>query len=300
MKIGIKCGHDNWKYVFDHVRPACAELWWRLDWDDRYGDIYHKLHELHIPFGMHFWAITSGGFEPNIAYAPDGVAEESAELVRRSIDIAAREGATYLNIHPGSYALRKLDLDNKVMTVLDCHILSPDELVATLSFQTKKLDAYAKSKGVMLLVETVPANEPAHWRDDAGRDDVQKGYGISPDVLIELARDGRYITNDFGHTIASWVSEDRDFLAKKLEDVTIALASQTKLIHLNTVRPPFNGTDSHDGVTSEDFSRNVLPDKEQTIRLLALFKDRSDVWIVPEPQADRMVENYEEIARLVK
>lgn len=300
MKIGIKCGHDNWEHVFRHVHPSCAELWWRLDWDDRYREIYQKLHELHVPFGMHFWAVTSGGYEPNIAFAADGVAEESAALVQKSIDIAAREGATYLNMHPGSYVLRKLDLDKKCMSVVTDHIVTRKELISSLSYHAGKLDAYARSKGVMLLIETVPANEPAHWRDDSGRDEPHNGYGIAPDVLVELAEQGRYITNDFGHTIASWVSEDRDFLSKKLEEVTVSLASQTKLIHLNTVRPPFNGTDSHDGVLDEDFNRGVLPDKQQLTRLLSLFTDRDDVWIIPEPQSDKMVENYREMELIMR
>lgn len=301
MKIGVKIGPANWKHVLGEITPSCVEVWFRLGAESESAPIFEELNKKQIPFGIHFWGVLKEGYEPNLAFGPDCIAEKSAVLVRETIDIAAACHASYVNVHPGSLTLRTIDLDNKSMQVLHDRMVTEKQAMDSLIAQTAALDTYAKSRQILFLIETLPACELEHWRDDTGRVHVQEAGNITALMIYEIARKtGVAVTNDFGHTIASWVSDDRDYLFNQLKSVTAKLAPYTRLIHLNTVRPPFNGTDSHDGVLPEDFSAGVLPTREQVRELLSLFKNRDDVWIIPEPSIDTMVANYHEIHQIVK
>ena len=299
MRVGVKVGPSNWEKILSEITPECVEVWFRLDRVNESIPIFEKLNRMKVTYGIHFWAILEGGYEPNLSYEPNGVAEQSEKLVRETIDIAYKYGAFYVNVHPGSMILRKLDLDNKCMHLLSESELPGNEAMRSLLSRAEHLDSYARAHNILFLIETLPVNELEHWRDHSGRVNIQFAKNIPPEMIIQLANAGRYITNDFGHTISSWVSDDRELLFDKLFDVTKQLAPQTKLIHLNTVRPPFNGTDSHDGILPSDFEKNVMPTREQIIQLLQLFRDRSDVWIIPEPEANQMTKNYREIKTML-
>lgn len=300
MKIGVKIGPANWKQVLGEITPSCVEVWFRLGAAGESVPIFDELNKRQIPFGIHFWGVLEEGYEPNLAYGSEGIAEKSAVLVKETIDIASSYHASYVNVHPGSLTLRTIDLDNKSMEVLHERTVTEKQAMDSLIAQTVALDTYARQRQILFLIETLPACELEHWRDDTGRDSVQKAFNVTPFMIAEVAKQtGVAVTNDFGHTLASWVSDDRDYLFNQLKSVTAKLAPYTRLIHLNTVRPPFNGTDSHDGVLPEDFSAGVLPTREQVKELLSLFASRDDVWVIPEPSIDTMVANYHEIHRMV-
>jgi endonuclease IV len=298
MKIGVKFGPDNWEYVISQVNPSCAEIWFRLDWKEKYTDIFDQLHKRNIPFGIHYWAVLENSIEPNLVYEPAGIAEKTEGTMRETIDIASSVGASYVNIHPGSYSLRELNLDEKYMRTHLEKTVSVELGNVSLEKRATRLSEYASSKHVLFLLETLPKNELLHWEDATGRESVQKGDSIRPETLVELGKKGIFITNDFGHTLASWDDIESNLLYEKLLTVTKELLPYTKLIHLNTVCPPFNGTDSHNGVLEEDFLQGVLPNREQVSNLLRLFKEK-DIWIIPEPDAGKMVENYREILKIV-
>lgn len=299
MKVGVKIGPENWKQVLSEVTPACVELWFKLDLIDQYDEMVAELQKRTIPFGIHFWASTKKGYEPNLVFEEDGVADESEELMRQTIDYAKAVRATYVNVHPGSFTLKYIDFEKKKMVLIPGETVEVDQGKEVLFNHCKSLNEYAKSKNILFLVETLPKNELEHWYSPEGRKNTQPADNVSPEILLELAKSGISITNDFSHTVSSVVSDDREFLWKYLLDTTKQLAPFTKLIHLNTVIAPFNGTDSHNGVLPEDFAQNVLPTKEQVLKLLQLFKGRDDVWVIPEPDIEKMVANYRAIGGLL-
>ena len=106
--------------------------------------------------------------------------------------------------------------------------------------------------------------------------------------LIRRAQlDGISITNDFCHTFADEFDKPVEQLWQALWEKTRTLAPQTRLLHINTTIPPYNGTDTHNGITAADFQLpGVFPTKEKLIQLLQLFNHRHDVWAINEPSTD--------------
>jgi hypothetical protein len=70
------------------------------------------------------------------------------------------------------------------------------------------------------------------------------------------------------------------------------------LIHVTTNVPPFNGTDSHNGILVKDFKWGAVPNKTQLIKLLFLFKNRP-IWLIPEPRTKDMAANYFELKEII-
>jgi hypothetical protein len=296
MQIGLKVGPANWHEVLSQVTPECAEVWFRLDWAARVEPIYAALHERKVSFGIHFWAITSEGFEPNLAIEQDGLAAESIDLIKQTLDIAATVGASYVNVHPGGLRRKYLDLNKGLMVVLD---KEPEDVAAaerTLLDSAVKLQAYAQKKNVLLLFETLPRHECVNWAE-LGREQIQMADNISTETLLKLGENGYSLTNDLGHTLASYPHLQGLDLQNKLVEMTEKLAPFTKLIHLNTVCPPFNGTDSHNGILPQDYALDVIPNEETTKQLLAQFQAREDVWVILEAPVAQMVQNYEVLSR---
>jgi hypothetical protein len=300
MKIGVKIGPKNWREALGQVEPECVELWFRLERKDEYGEMTDELRKRNIPFGIHFWASIDGKYEPNLAYEAESIADRSEGLIKETVDIASRINATYVNIHPGSFTLKLLDFEKMELTVVPGKEVGVEQGRISLLRRIMKLHEYAKSKNVLLLTETLPKNETSHWRDMTGRNNPQMSKNIPPEVLVDLGKQGTWVTNDFSHTASSIISDDRNVIWNYLWDMTNKLAPFTRLIHLNTVLPPFNGTDSHNGVLSEDFAANVFPTKDQVMQLLSLFINRDDVWLIPEPEIEKMVYNYQAIQEIVK
>ena len=301
MHLGVKVGPTGWREVLGQSQAQYCEVWYRLDWADKFIPIFKYLNRHSIHFGLHFWAQLPGGFEPNLAWEADGIADLSQQVVLQTIDTAAQVGAAYVNIHPGSLTLKKLYLDEERMERVGEKAIPENQAWQSLDRRTHTLHEYAQSRGVLFLVETLPKNDLTQWHDiSTGRLNPQPTANISPNLILKLAQAGRWITNDFGHTACAWETTDPNWLWHQVYAVSRQLASQTRLIHLNTVHPPFNGTDSHGGVLPEDFAAGVFPNRDQIIQLLRLYRDRDDVWIIPEPPAELMVQNYHAIQDLLK
>lgn len=299
MKVGVKIGPIKWQEVLEQTQARYCEVWFRLDWREQFSEIFSYLKAQQINFGLHFWAILPGGLEPNLAYEKNGIANETQKLIRQCIDVASTVGASYVNTHPGSLLLKKLDLTRKELIFLTGQEVDASAAQQSLLVRAQELDAYAKKKNVLFLIETVPKNEAWHWRDFSGHLRARRGQNVPPEFLYPLTKAGISLTNDFGHSAASWEESKREVIFAKLKKLTERLASQTKLIHLTTNAPPFNGTDSHNGILPKDFASGVLPDENQLRQLLSLFQDRDDVWIIPEPEIADMVDNYFALVSMV-
>ena len=284
MTAGIKVGPANWKAIFSDYYPRVCEVWFRVDWIDRYLRLFRYLRRKNIQSGLHFWGMLPGGIMPNFAFPDPDVREPSLVLVKQTIDAASEFGLTYVNIHPGSYRLSTVNLNRLFMRPVPGRETSSREGEAVLRENISVLHEYAKKRGVILLVETLPAKEPMHWRDLAkGRMRTQDMKNVPVAAVEMLAENGAWITNDLCHTAMDIVSDDRTHLFAKLLEKTKRLAKQTRLIHANTMLPPFNGTDGHLGILDEDFKSGVFPSREQLVHLLSVFAHRDDIWVIPEP-----------------
>ena len=71
-------------------------------------------------------------------------------------------------------------------------------------------------------------------------------------------------------------------LQSPLDDLNEAsLAPYTRYVHLSTVVPPWNGTDSHNGFLPQDYAQGARPSRLETVAWLRLFDPQ--VWVIPEP-----------------
>ena len=297
---GIKIGPRNWKEILSSYSPQCCEVWFRVDQITQYEEMFSTLQENRIPTGLHFWGILPGGLMPNFAYPDEDVRGPSLKLVKQSIDVASEHGFSYVNIHPGSYRLSRVNLDRLFMRPIQGRETTESEGNMVLAENIQELTRYAQRRGVLFLVETVPAREPLHFRDlTSGRRRSQDMRNVPVSALVNLARPGFFICNDLCHTTMDIISDDRDFLFQQLLEKTKLLSDKTRLIHVNTMPPPFNGTDGHLGIRRQDFSEDIFPAREQLKQLLSLFVDRDDVWVIPEPFSDH-IENTRALKKMIE
>jgi hypothetical protein len=55
-------------------------------------------------------------------------------------------------------------------------------------------------------------------------------------------------------------------------------------LHLGYIIPPYNGTDYHDHLDNPVFeSPNAIPNKNQMIELLKIFRHQKNIWALVEP-----------------
>lgn len=298
MKPGIKIGLINWRKRLEKSQASYVEVYFMLPEFKEYKAMFSYLRKKNIRFGLHFWAELTDSYMPNLVFKGK-IAEESTQLIKQTLDIAKEIGAYYVNIHPGSYRLKKVDFIGRRMTVTDKKI-DPIEGKKEFFKNAKELNNYAKKKGVLFLIETVCKREAADWSGKrTARIQTQNALDVTSKTLYELAKkENIFLTNDFGHTLTETISEDRKKVFKNLFLKTKQLAPFTKLIHTNTAPPPFNGTDAHGGLLESDFKNKVLPNKAEIIKLFKLFKDRNDVWLVAEPLKNH-VANFKALLSLL-
>jgi len=197
-----------------------------------------------------------------------------------------------VNIHPGSRAIVKLDLDTMDYPYVSepIPILQAQEIYLE---HVTKLHQYAKDHGIVLTVETVSRLvTKTDWYNPASRLKPFDIYQLPVSSVQAAAAAGIAVANDFVHTATDPVSDNPQDIWKFLYDTTQTLAAATRLIHLGFLVPPYNGTDFHDHLDNPLFQTNqAIPNKHQMIELLKLFGNRDDVWILVEPNG-RHVENY--------
>lgn len=301
MKAAVKVGPKGWQKVFDQTKAKYCEIWFRLDWQDKYIPLFKYLNKNKINFGLHFWAMVKGKYLPNMLYLDKNIAEETYRLIKETIDIASQWGAKYVNFHPESYRLGLLDLDKETFEVLDPDKpFDKEKSFEQLVFYLKKIKQYAKKKKVAALIETVPKYAPSDFKNlQKGRLKPQLTEGLETEKFFTLVKMGFPICLDFEHTMSQYITDDRKKLFNYIMKVTRKLSPGVGLIHVTTKLPPYIGTDSHNGILEEDFKKpGVIPNKQELIQLLSLFKDK-DIWIIPEPYQE-MIENHLALKKIVR
>lgn len=296
MQIGYKTGPRTWQesksIILDH-NIKYLEVWYRYDQPEMYHEVFDFLQQYQINFGLHYWGVVKDNILPSFCYDEPSQYRAGIESVKQAIDAAAAAGAYYVNIHPGCRVLTRLDDAFRHLSIIDGNETTKERGLELLLEAAAEMHRYAQNHNVIFTIETVPARDQNDWHSDKGRLHTLETKHASLDMVSRLASDGCFIANDFGHTAAALTgTEDIAVMWDELWRVSQDLASQTKLLHVNTISRPFNGTDSHDGILAEDWQQDVFPNEDQLLQLLRLFKDRDDVWAIPEPKEGLMLENY--------
>lgn len=301
MEVGIKVGFQDGIEILTKTKAKYCEVWFRLDWQEKYTPLFKYLNKNKIAFGLHFWAMIDKKYFPNLLYLKNNIASKTFKIIKETIDLASRWQATYVNFHPESYRLTLLDLDKSKMKTLNPNEpINRKKSFAQLLFYLKKIKKYSQKKKIIPFIETVPKFSPADFKGmKAGRLNPQKSEGLETEKFFQLTKLGYPICFDIGHTLAQYLTNNRDKLFNYLFKAAKKMLPNIGLIHVTTNAPPFNGTDSHNGVLEEDFKQKVLPNKIQLIKLLSLFKDKN-VWLIPEPEKGKMIENYFALKKIVK
>ena len=293
MTLGIKVGPDKQSFLdVAQTNAPFTEVWFNIARADEYTELFGELKRRKMQVGLHFWGVLKDSISTGFGYPDQSILKASADLVKKTIDIAAANKFQYVNIHPGNRAIVKMDLDRMDYPYVSNPIPLPQAQAIFLD-QVTKLNQHAKDRGVVLTVETVSRLIPkTDWYNPESRLKPLDIYQL-PVASIQAAGESSIaIANDFVHTATDPISDDPQKIWKFLYSATQALAGATRLLHLGFLIPPYNGTDFHDHLDNPLLETNqAVPNRQQMIELLKLFKNRDDVWILTEPNG-RHVENY--------
>ncbi len=300
MKLGIKVNADA--ESFDRLAmtsPQLAEVWFNANDPDRYASLFAELQRRNCDVGLHFWGQLDGGILPNIAYPDDEILQNSIELIQRTIDLAHHHGFQYVNIHPGSAAIIRVDYQAQRYDVIKDPVDMDDAIARFISHATD-LTEYAKQKKIVFTVETVPPKITTGWYTASTRLSPKPSFELPVRAIIAAAKAGIHVANDFTHTAANIISDDASAVFTYLRGITEMIAPMTRLVHAGYVIPPYNGTDNHDHFSNPLFvTDQAVPNHNQTIELLQLFSSRDDVWILAEPKDDHQG-NYFYLKKLLE
>ena len=299
---GIKIGPSSWKERLQKTQAGYCEVWFNIDQKNQYLGMFQYLAKHKINTGLHFWGTVKNRWEPNIAY-PGETLQPTLKLIKQTIDIASQYKFKYVNIHCGNRALTSLDIENSLFI--------PDKSKPIIDLKTSQeiqkrsailLTKYARQKNVLLLIETVGAKSPLGPTTDRKSRLTPTDYFTLPvSTLINLTKTSDIsVTNDISHTFADEFDKPLAKLSNALINKTKELAPATKLIHINTVVPPYNGTDSHHGITDKDFKiSGIFPTRYKLKIILSLFNNRNDLWAINEPY-DNHVQNYHSLQKIIE
>lgn len=300
MIIGFKTGPRNFEEgqrIVEEDHAQLCEMWFDVTRANIYDDMIGWLQEQNVVVGLHHWGLVDGQYKTNLATNNSQVRKETIQQIKTTIDIGARINCAYVNAHPGARYLERNNFVKEAQELVP-HTETPTEESDRLFLEaTQELHEYAEQKGVLLTIETLPAAEAPTPRD---RENKYEPGNVPLPIMQKMCEQGGYIANDITHTAGQLAldSADKKSMWTSLLSFTNAIKNQTRLLHINTVTPPYNGTDSHDGVTDEDFSRESFPSREQIKELLSVFKD-TNVFVVPEPQTGTMQANYRTLKTIV-
>ncbi len=303
MNIGFKTGPRTWeegkKIVTEDGAKMC-EIWFRTDKAESYNDMLAWLKEQRVHIALHHWGVVEGKYKTNIASDNPVIRNGFIEQMKKTIDIGTTIECAYVNIHPGAQCTEISHLDTGGQEIVDVECTDRETARKHFLESAEELNEYAKGRDVLLTIETLPKAEPYSGED---RSRVYNPESIDLDIMKELGGLGIAMANDTTHTLGQFALEDgatKESMFSGFMDFTKETAENTRLLHINTTVPPYNGTDSHDGVVDSDFENGVFPNKEQMIEFLSVFAGRDDVYALCEPPDKTAQANYRALTGLVE
>ena len=301
MQIGFKTGPLNWeegKRIVEEDGARLCEMWFRIERAGEYDDKFSWLEKQGVKTGLHHWGLAGGKYKTNLGTSNTAIRQETIQQIKDTIDVGAQISCAYVNAHPGAAQDEELDLERGRQQPVPSMLTDPEESAALFLAAAQELEAYAKEKNVLLTLETLPGREQYVLGD---RSRLYNPQSLPLAVMGKLGAQGNWLANDITHTLSSIAAAIHDDGEQWNVFMTFArqTASFTRLIHANTLMPPHDGTDSHDGVREEDFAKGVVPSRERMLEFLSLFQARDDVFVVPEPR-ENMQQNVRALQELVK
>lgn len=299
MTIGFKTGPRTWeesKVIVEEDGATMCEIWFDVRKAAEYQPMFDWLAARKVKIGLHYWGLIDDKIKPNLCASNAHIRAATIDQMMQTITIAHEIKAVYVNIHPGAQALEEMNFDRRTQELVPGEKVGEAKAWQALSESAKQLQDYAQQRDVLLTIETLPGREAEKYE---ARESLYDPGNASLDWLLKLGQQGNFIANDITHTSSTLaiVNNDPVVMWQGLMDFSRQAAAQTRLVHLNTMIPPFNGTDSHNGLLEEDWAGDAWPNLDQIREFLTLFKNRDDVFIVPEPRLN-MRENYQQLTKL--
>ena len=292
MKLGIKIAPGKNRYQdIEKTHAEFVEVWYNANKPDDYEDLFSYLKNYAPESGLHFWGAIDTGVLATLAYPDPDIIKQSIRLIEKTIEIAAQNTFSYVNIHPGTRALVTMDFETQA-----CTLKSPPkktgECEQIFLENADSISHFARENGVVLTIESVPPKTANRWLATGSRDTVIDLGELPLTTLLTAVDRGAWFTNDFGHTAANFDQSAPETIYPMLYDVSKKYASHTKLIHIGFLAPPYNGTDFHDSLDNPLLKTNAtVPNNKQLVELLALYNDRDDVFALVEPHGNH-IKNY--------
>lgn len=288
MILGFKTGPKNWQEgqrAIEELGASMCEVWFDVTKADEYKEILAWLAKHDVSIGLHHWGIVDGKIKTNLATSDDYIRNETIEQIKKTIDIGATIGCAYVNAHPGAAEIETIDFTDWRQRVISGKGTSSEESKKFFLEAALSLTEYANKKDVLLTIESIPGREKTSHGD---RLSIYNPGNIPLSALEEFAQNGGWFANDISHTgsrfLLSKETPEKAWVATL--EFSRRMAPRTRLLHTNTITPPYNGTDSHDGITDGDFANETFPNKKGFTDFLGLFTDRDDVYAVNEPKED--------------
>lgn len=302
MKLGIKVGlkGNSYQDLVDS-KPDFCEVWFHSGKIDEYHDLFSKIKQVGCTAGLHFWGMLNNEVLPNLCYPDNSILRASIDLVKKTIDIAHQNNFWYVNVHPGGAKLARVDFECEHFFPLGRKV-SFEICQKILSDTMQKLSLYAKSKNVLLLLESVPNLAIGHpWYGTAGRYKPVELFELPVYYLADVIKNTKnlFFTNDFGHTAGNFVNKNRKKIINGIFKTTKKYAEFTKLLHIGYIVPPYNGTDYHGCLYYDEFkSVKAVPNYDEMKELLKIFIDQKDIGALVEPEKDHPI-NFKILKQIV-
>jgi sugar phosphate isomerase/epimerase len=280
VRLGIKVGPQGWREkLAGPLQVGHAEVYFDLARLEAYAPLFAWLKERGMEAGLHASSVLPDGLMPNLGSADGEVRVGSAALLRWTIDVAAEAGMAHVVVHPGS--CRDWGIGDG-RTYMRGEEATPEARDRAITDALLRLDSYAGARGVALLAENMPGYDFAAY-DPPDRDPpIDVGFVRYP-LLAALGARGMGLCVDVGHLYAEMSAQAPGVdPTPQVMVATRALAPYAQLVHLSTVVPPWNGTDSHNGFLEADYALGAIPIRGQLMAWLALFEG-DGLCAVPEP-----------------
>jgi len=296
MYLGIKIGPKNWRAKLESkLTIRHVEVYFDLARGADYQAMFAALRERGIQAGLHASSQLPGGIWCNVITEDREVRSSSIDLFERTIDVAAEKHMRFIVIHPGAFRIPALRGGRVVMVKGETSLSTGQEL---LQEAAAHLIAYGRARAVHVWMENLPGLEFASY-DPEDRVHTADPLFPSHQVLLAMAQRGAGLCLDLAHLLAEvnalgWVGEEA---WQRVGEISRQMAPYVRHLHLSTIAPPWNGTDSHNGFLADDYALDAVPAPDQVIAWLSSFAGR-DLWVIPEPYggADVHLRNYRQIA----
>lgn len=293
MILGFKTGPKNWEEgqrAIEELGASMCELWFDVTKSDTYNEMINWLAQHDVAIGLHHWGIVDGKIKTNLATSDTHIRNATITQIKKTIDIGAAIDCAYVNAHPGASEIETIDFTDWQQSVISGKGTSSEEAKKYFLESALSLAEYAKQKDVLFTIESIPAREKFSHES---RTSIYDPGNMPLAALEEFAQNGGWFANDISHTSSRFLlsEENSEKAWAATLDFSRRMAPRTRLLHTNTITPPYNGTDSHDGIMDSDFAKETFPDKQGFTDFLSLFANRDDVYAVNEPKED-LVGNF--------